>query len=175
VPVQVGLSGKVTFQGDLLQSTTIDGLFFQKERQFLSMDSGTATLGYQPIPFEGAFDVSEVRIQLGGGGNLIPGATGKPIEPVSEIPVPCTDSLNTIPKGCQGPRPDQMPEVEVFDRTAGVWMRLPRMTAESTYVLTAPTRYVDPVTAQLLVRFVNDNPNMSIGFGFQVALAGTVR
>jgi hypothetical protein len=175
VPVQVGLSGKVTFQGDLLQSTTIDGLFFQKDRQFLSMGSGTATLGYQPIPFEGSFGVSEVRIQLGGGGNIIPSSTGKPIEPLTELPVPCTDSLNTVPKGCQAPRPDQMPEVEVFDRTAGAWMRLPRMTAELTYTLTGPTRYLDPVTAQLLIRFVNDNPDMSVGFGFQVALAGTVR
>src|SRR6185369_3706352 len=98
-----------------LQSAVIDGDFFQKDKQFLSMSSATATLGYQPIPFEGTFGVTEVRLQLGGGGNLIPGATGKPIAPLAEIPVPCTDSKNSIPEGCQAPRDDQMPDIEVFD------------------------------------------------------------
>ncbi|HJP89792.1 MAG TPA: hypothetical protein VJ850_12220 [Candidatus Limnocylindrales bacterium] len=175
VPVQIGLTGKVTFQGDLLQSTVIDGLFFQKDRSFISMSSGTATLGYQPIPFEGTLSATEVRLQLGGGGNLAPGATGKPITPLAEIPPPCTDSLNSIPKGCLGPRDDQMPDVEVFDRTTGTWARLPRMDLEATYTLMNPTRYVDAVTGQLLVQFVNNDQNAGMGFGFQVAIAGTVK
>lgn len=175
VPVQVGLSGKVTFQGDLLQSTVVDGLFFQKDRNFLSMSSGTATLGYQPIPFEGTFTATEVRVQLGGGGNVVPGASGKPITPLAEIPVPCTDAKNSIPAGCQGPRDDQMPEVEVFDRVAGAWVRLPRLDLEATYTLTEPTRYVDPVTGQLLIQFVNNDQNSGMGFGFQVAIVGTVK
>jgi hypothetical protein len=178
VPVAIGISGRVTFQGDLLRPNVIDSnaQFFSKDRQFLSMGSGTATIAYRPIPFDGALDVSEVRLQLGGGGNVIPGATGKPIEPLAEIPVPCTDSKNTIPEGCQAPRPDMLPEVEVFDRSGvGAWVRLPRLDAEATYSLTDPARYIDPVTGQLLVRFVNDNLEMSVGFGFQVALAGSVR
>jgi hypothetical protein len=178
VPVGIGLHGKVTFQGDLLRPNVVDSnaQFFSKDRTFLSMGIGTATIAYAPLPFEGAFSVTDVRLQLGGGGNPIPGATGKPIEPLAEIPVPCTDSKNTIPDGCQAPRDDLMPEVEVFDRSgAGAWVRLPRLDSEATYTLTDPTRYVDPVTGQLLVRFVNDNLEMSVGFGFQVAIAGTVK
>jgi hypothetical protein len=140
------------------------------------MGSPTGTLGYQPIPFDGTLAVSEIRLQLGGGGNLVPGATGIAITPLPQIPVSCTDSLNTIPAGCQAPRQDAMPEVEVFDRSAAAWVRLPPLSMEATYTLTNPTRYVDPVTGQLLVRFVNDNANnVGAGFGFQVALAGTVK
>ncbi len=178
VPVGIGISGKVTFQGDLLRPNVIDSnaQFFSKEQQFLSMGSGTATIAYRPIPYEGTFTVSDVRLQLNGGGGAVPGAAGKPITPLAEIPVPCTDSRNTIPEGCQAPRADLLPEIEVFDRSGtGAWMRLPRLDADATYSLTDPTRYIDPVTGQILVRFVNDNLEMSVGFGFQVAIAGTVQ
>jgi hypothetical protein len=179
VPVGIGVSGKVTFQGDLVRANVIDSnaQFFTKDRLFLSMGSGTATIAYRPIPFDGTFSLSEVRLQLnGGGGNLTPGGTGKPITPLAEIPVPCTDSKNNTPAGCQPPRPDLLPEVEVFDRNGtGAWVRLPRFDADATYSLTNPAQYVDPVTGQLLVRFVNDNLEMSVGFGFQVALVGTVQ
>lgn len=178
VPVGVGIAGKVTFQGDLLRPNVIDSnaQFFSKERQFLSMGSGTASIAYRPIPFEGSFAVSEVRLQLNGGGTLVPALTGKPIAPLAEIPVPCTDSKNTIPEGCQAPRADILPEVEVFDRAGeGAWVRLPRLDSDATYSLSDPARYIDPVTGQLLVRFVNDNLEMSVGFGFGVAIVGTVR
>jgi hypothetical protein len=90
--------------------------------------------------------------------------------------VDCTDSNNTVPKGCEARRVDLLPEVEVFDRTGeGTWIRLSRMAAEASYTLADPTRYVDPVTGQLLVRFVNANPEMSAGFLFQAALVGSVR
>lgn len=178
VPVDIGISGAVTFQGDLLRQNVIeaDAQIFSKDRLFLSMGAGTATLSYRPIPFDGTFAVREIRLQLNASGNQVPAATGKPISALAEIPVPCTDSKNTIPKGCLGPRPDQLPEVEVFDRTGeGTWVRLPRLTGEATYTLASPMRYVDPATGQMLVRFVVDNPDMGSGFGFLVALTGTIQ
>lgn len=178
VPVGIGISGKVTFQGDLLRPNVIDSnaQFFNKDRQFLSMGSGTASVAYRPIPFEGTFAVSEVRLQLNGGGTLLPGATGKLLEPLAEVPVPCTDSNNSTPEGCQAPRIDLLPDVEVFDRSGtGAWLRLPRLEADATYSLADPARYIDPVTGQLLIRFINDNLEMSVGFGFGVAIVGTVR
>ena len=87
----------------------------------------------------------------------------------------CTDSSNSVPAGCAAPRNDFLPEVEVFDRTgAGTWLRLPQMAAEASYSLADPARYVDPATGQILVRFVNDNPQSSVGFGLQLALVGVV-
>ena len=177
VPVGIDIHGKVTFSADLLRASVIDSdaQFFSKERVFLSMGVGTATLSYRPIPFEGKFAVSAIRLMLGSGGGFGPVAGGKDVAPLPTIPVTCTDSNNTQPEGCLARRLDFLPEVEVFDRTGdGAWVRLPRLDAEASYSLVDPTRYVDPTTGQLLVRFVNDNPEGSAGFSFQVALEGNV-
>jgi hypothetical protein len=78
--------------------------------------------------------------------------------------------------GCQARRNDFLPEVELFDRSGdGVWVRLPRMTSEVPYSLADPQRYADPTTGQILVRFVNDNPELQAGFGFQLVLEGDIR
>jgi hypothetical protein len=178
VPVVIGIKGAVTFQGDLLRPNVVESSaqFFSKDQTFLSMGAGTATIAYQPIPFDGTFELRELRLQLSGGGSIGPGRSGQSISPLAEIPTPCTDAQNGIPAGCQAPRADLLPEVELFDRTgAGTWVRLPRLSAETTYTVTDPDRYVDPTTGRILVRFVNDNREMGLGFAFQVALDGTVR
>lgn len=177
VPVGIDVHGKVTFQGDLIRSTVVeaDALFFSKERGFLNMDAGTATLAYRPIPFEGTFTVSEVRLSLTQGGGFLPPG-GEPIVPLPAPPVACTDIPGTTPAGCQPARQDFLPEVELFDRTAdGAWVRLPRLDPEAAYTLADPERYVDPTTGQVLVRFVNENLQGGVGFGFQLALTGEVR
>ena len=177
VPVGIGIHGKVTFAADLLRASVVDtdAQFFTKERLFLSMGVGQATLSYRPIPFEGRFTASQIQFALGAGGGLGPSPGGKLVVPLATIPVNCTDSQNTKPAGCLARRQDGLPEVEVFDRTGnGAWVRLPRPDAEVSYTLADPTRYVDPATGQILVRFVNDNPDGSNGFGFQLALAGDV-
>jgi hypothetical protein len=176
VPIGIGIEGRVTFSADLLRPSVIDSdaQFFSKERMFLSMGAGSATLAYRPIPFEGRFTVSEIRMSLGTGGNPLPVLGGKPVEPLPTIPVNCTDVDNALPDGCEPRRDDFLPEVEVFDITDGAWVRLPRLMADAGYTLADPTRYVDPGSGQMLVRFINDNPEASVGFGFQVALVGEV-
>jgi hypothetical protein len=177
VPVGITIHGPVTFSSDLLRSTVVDGdNLFSKERFFINMGVGSATMAYTPIPFEGTFTVSRIRLALGNGGNPVLQG-GKEIEPLPTIPVPCTDLAHTVPEGCVAPRNDFMPEVEVFDRTGdGTWVRLPRLTAEQSYTLAEPGRYVDPGTGQMLVRFVNDqlDPGAGVGFSFQLALEGDV-
>jgi hypothetical protein len=177
VPIGIGIKGAVTFSSDLLHTTIIDSnaQLFSKDRFFMSMGAGSATLAYRPIPFAGRFSVSEIRFSLGtdGPGTLLAG--GKPVDPLTTVPPGCTDAGNSVPAGCLAPRLDGLPEVEVFDRSGdGAWLRLPRLTASATYTLTDPSRFVDPATGQILVRFVNDNAQSSAGFGFQVALEGDV-
>lgn len=176
VPIAIGIEGRVTFSSDLLRPSVIDSdaQFFSKERMFLSMGAGSATLAYRPIPFEGRFTVSEIRMSLGTSGNPLPPTGGKAVEPLPSIPVTCTDIDNALPDGCEPRRDDFLPEVEVFDITAGAWVRLPRLMADASYTLADPTRYVDPGTGQMLVRFINDNPESSVGFGFRVGLVGDV-
>lgn len=175
VPVRIGIHGAVTFSGDLLRQDVIEGpQDFSKERFQISMGLGTVTTSYRPIPFEGSFAVRRVQVILGSSGNL-PSAGGKELEPLPTIPVACTDQDNKAPAGCEPRRIDFLPEVEVFDRTgAGSWVRLPRLAAELSYTLADPSRYVDPATGQLLVRFVNEDPVQFVNFTFQVALAGDV-
>jgi hypothetical protein len=176
VPLGIRIHGQVTFSSDLLRPTVVesDGQLLSKERFSLEIGLGTATLAYRPIPFEGAFTVSEIRLSLGTGGNLVPSG-GEEIEPLPGIPVACTDAAHTTPAGCQAPRNDFLPEVEVFDLTGGgAWVRLPRLTGEASYTLADPSRYVDPTTGQMLVRFSNESPEASVGFSFQLALVGDV-
>lgn len=178
VPVSIGVQGHVSFSSDLMRTTVVqsDAQFFSKDRFFLSMGSGTATLAYRPIPFEGTFDATAIRLVLTSGGALGALGGGKEIEPLPSIPVACTDSNNTTPPGCQARRQDFLPEIEVFDRSGdGVWLRLPRMTSDAPYSLADPQRYADPTTGQVLVRFVNDNPELQAGFGFQLVLEGDIR
>ncbi len=176
VPIGIGIQGKVTFSSDLLRTSVLeaDAQFFEKERMFLSMGAGSATLAYRPIPFDGRFTVSEVRISLGTSGNPIVPNGGKAVEPLPTIPVSCTDVDNALPEGCEPRRDDFLPEVDVFNITSGAWERLPRLLPDASYTLANPTSYVDPGTGQMLVRFVNDHPEASVGFGFQVALVGEV-
>ncbi|HET9853211.1 MAG TPA: hypothetical protein VFP56_12015 [Candidatus Limnocylindrales bacterium] len=177
VPVEIGIAGHVAFSSDLMRSTVVeaDGQF-SKDRFFLNLGNGSATLAYQPIPFEGTFSASGLRLGLiSGGGGLGELGKGKDIEPLAETTIVCTDSNNTLPKGCQARREDFLPEVEVFDRSGeGRWLRLPRMSSDTVYNLLNPQRYADPATGQVLMRFVNDNPELQAGFGFQLVLEGDV-
>lgn len=177
VPVAIGVQGHVAFSTDLMRATVIqsDAQLFSKDRFFLSLGSGSATMSYRPIPFEGSFTPSAVRFAITSGGGLGALGNGEVIEPLPSIPVVCTDSNNTIPKGCRARREDFLPEVEVFDRSgAGAWVRLPRMRSDAAYSLADPTRYVD-ATGQILVRFVNENPQLEAGFGFQLVVEGDIK
>jgi hypothetical protein len=175
VPVSIAISGKVTFSSGLLRTTVIDSdAMFSSERSSMSMGIGTATVAYRPIPFEGTLTPSQIRFSLGQGGGVGPVGNGEEIEPLPSIPAVCAEGGN-LPEGCVQRRLDFLPEVEVFDRSGeGAWVRLPRLEAEASYSLADRARYVDPATGQLLVRFVNEDPQATVGFGFQVALVGDI-
>jgi hypothetical protein len=178
VPVGLNVRGNVTFAADLLRSTVVDSdaQFFSKDRFFLNMGPGKATMAYRPIPFDGTFTASEIRFSLGAGGGSGPlPIAGETVEPLTEVPEPCIDLAGEVPEGCVPPRDDFLPEVEVFDRTGeGAWRRLPRLAGEASYKLADPSRYVDPASGQVLVRFVHENQQSSSSFGFQLALVGEV-
>ena len=79
------------------------------------------------------------------------------------------------PFALQYERNDMLPEVELFDVQQGKWVRLQQMFVSSSYKLANPQRYYNPAGRQVLVRFVNNDPQNQIGFSFQIALAGVVR
>jgi len=49
------------------------------------------------------------------------------------------------------------------------------MFISTSYKLADPQRYYSPAGRQVLVRFVNNDPQNQIGFSFQLVLAGVVR
>jgi hypothetical protein len=180
VPLAMGIRGNVTFSGDLLTSTMTesDAAFFQKDPSMLTFGQGSATVVYRPVAYDGRLSVTHVRfgVAFGPDGSIGSGV-GTEIEP---IPDGCLNPKKPSPDTvCPKPLPadqfSEIPEVEVFDRTAaGAWHRLPRLTSGVTYGLANPARYVDPTTGAILVRFVNDHQE-PVNVFLTVAIEGTVK
>lgn len=178
VPVNVAIHGKVTFTSDLVRATILSSQaqFFNKAGPgMFGLGVGTLVVAYRPIPFQGTLVPSALRIGFTSGGGAI-GADGKAVAPLPTIPPPCTNVGLTEPPGCVGPRQDFLPELEIFDRSGtGTWVRLPRLVSETSYTLDDPTHFIDPTSGQVLVRFVNDNPDNGLNFGFDVSIEGEVK
>jgi len=172
IPVPMEVSGRIAFRADLMRSTVLeaDAAFFNRDPYNISFGQGSVTMAFQPIPFNGTFSVAKVLLVMGFGGEVIGGA-GKPIAPVPP-PTPEPSDGGDREPGFGGW--DGLPELEVFDRTSGTWQRLPHLTQGTTYELEDPRKYVDEATATIQVRFVNERQD-GVGFGFSVALEGTVR
>jgi hypothetical protein len=175
VPFGMTISGKVSFASDLIRSTIIgdESPIFDKQPNVISMGAGTITVAYRPIDFEGRLTASEVRLALNPGGEVALPPVGKPIDPLGSMPPTCPTE-NGQPQDCQAPRLDLLPDVEVLDLVTGKWVRLPRLEGGSAYSLSGPERFVDAGSGQLLVRFLNDNAQQTLSFGFQVAITGVV-
>jgi hypothetical protein len=178
VPAEMTIKGQVAFGGDLVRSTVVavdNPGFFSKDPFNIYMGAGSMTEAYQPIDFPGQFDLNEIRLLITNNGPAFMPFAGKLIEPLASIPEVCTDLTNTKPDGCKPRRNDMLPEVELFDVEQGKWVRLPQMFISTSYKLADPQRYYSEAGRQVLVRFVNNDPQNQIGFSFQLVLAGVVR
>lgn len=176
VPIPMAVRGHTSFSSDLIRSTVVESsaMFFSKDPTWLNLGTGTATLAYRPISFAGTLAVTDLVVSMTMG-EPMGGGIGKPIVPLPSIPIACTDVTNTRPDGCQPRVQDGLPEVELFDLSGeGTWVRLPHLTAGTRYTVENPERYVDGPSGTVLVRFVNDQPDMSFGFQFGVAISGDV-
>jgi hypothetical protein len=177
VPVPMSVRGDVTFGGDLMRSTTVDtqSMFFSKDPYTISLQFGKVTVAYRPVDFGGTLTPTAVRFVVDFPGNATAVGDGQPLEPLASVPPACALDGTGAPD-CVQPRVDGMPEVEVWDRAAADWVRLPRVTQGVSYELADPARYVDPQTGTVLVRFVNDNSQgMQATFSFRMSISGTVR
>jgi len=176
-PVDLTVAGTTTFTTDLIGSTVIstDAAFFTKDPWSLNMGSGSATVAYRPIRFDGRLAASELQLALNYGGGAFPSRNPVSVATLTEIPVRCTDAANTEPAGCEPARIDGLPEVDLFDRTgSGTWLRLPHLGGGSAFTIADPERYIDPATGQVLVRFVNEQQESGVGFQFQISISGEI-
>jgi hypothetical protein len=187
VPIGMQIRGHVSFTGDLIRQTTIDGdaAMFQKGTSMMVLGKGTMTVSYRPVSFNGNLSVDKVRLRLSDNpmSGIAVGNAGKAIEPAPMVcrddPLPPDRPVESAPPDVACPvdeqdRVDGLPEVEVFDRSgAGTWNRLPHFMRNVLYSLDHPERYVDSAGV-LLVRFVNDGQEPAGAF-LDVSIAGTVQ
>ncbi len=173
MPADVGVHGKTTFRGDLLRSSTIDAgaAFFNKDPFNINFGKGSATIAYRPIPFGGTFIPTELAIGMNFGGDMPVIPAVKTLEPLPAIPEACTDPPQPE---CAQAGFDGLPEVELFDLVKGDWVRLPHLAGGTRYAVAEPTRYVDPTSGSVVVRFVNDRSD-GVGFSFDLSMTGSVR
>jgi hypothetical protein len=68
---------------------------------------------------------------------------------------------------------DGTPDIELFDRTSGSWVRMPHIAGQAAAV-NQPARYVDATTGTVLVRLSNQRADGS-SFQFFVRIEGNVR
>jgi len=176
-PVDLAVEGRTTFTTDLIGSTVVstEAAFFSKDPFSVNMGAGSATIAYQPIGFDGRLAASELQLALNFNGNAFPSGSPASMAALAEAPITCTDPANTEPAGCEPPRLDGLPEVELLDRTGrGTWVRLPHLGQGSAFTIADPERYIDPATGQVLVRFVNEQQDSGVGFQFQIAISGEI-
>src|SRR4029079_5703555 len=91
IPVGMQIRGTTQFGSDLIRSTVLsaDAGFFSRDPYSMSFGKGTVTVAYRPIPFEGTFTPTKVRLGMGFGGDTI-GGGGVVIAPVPPgAPDPC--------------------------------------------------------------------------------------
>ncbi|HYH93976.1 MAG TPA: hypothetical protein VD763_12505, partial [Candidatus Saccharimonadales bacterium] len=172
LPAGLAVQGTTTFRNDMLRSSVIssDSINFSKDPYSIYFGRGSVELSYRPIAFEGSLDATQLAIGLNFGGE--PGLTiePKPIEPLPEIPAPCTaEGGGDCPVGFDG-----LPEVELYDLGAATWRRLPHLEGGSRYAVKDPARFVDPASGTVLIRFVNDRDD-GVGFSVDIAITGELK
>ena len=173
LPTHVAVTGLTTFSSDLLRSSVVasDAAFFSKDPFSMNFGRGSATLAYRPIAMDGSIAADQLRIGLNFGGDIGVGGEPTPIVPLDAIPVACGDKPV---EGCAQRIIDGIPETELFDLTTSTWVRLPHLAPGPRYSVADPSRYVDPTSGTVLIRFVNDQSD-SVGFSATVSIRGIVR
>ncbi|MEO8228581.1 MAG: hypothetical protein ABI628_02335 [Chloroflexota bacterium] len=165
VPLGMSVKGATVFTSDLVRTTVVasDAGFFNKGPFDMSFGQGTVTLAYRPIDFGGRLEATKVVLAMNTGPDAAPVAGG--VDPIA----------SPSPGGPGAPAQafDGAPDIELFDRVAGGWVRLPHLAGQAVAV-NQPTRYVDPTTGTVLVRLSNSRADVS-GFQFFVRIEGNVR
>jgi hypothetical protein len=174
VPLPIAIRGQVTFSGDLMQGTAVssDGQMAGMGGKggggpgMIFMSGGTATQAYRPPIFDGTLSTTKLTLavnqaSLGGAvAEVRPTGSG-------DLPLSAAEQAQIVNDGT--------PFVELFDRTAAAWVRLARIGNSAAVTVADPSRYVDPSSGTVLVRFRSTDQNGGFGFAFQVQLEGKVQ
>jgi hypothetical protein len=168
VPLPYSISGKTVFANDLVRSSVLEvgANFFSKDPTALSLGPGTARLSYRPIPYEGTFTPSRLIVSMTFGGDVGMPAVNPKTLVEKERCEPGTE-------GCVVPQ-DGLPDIEVLDLRTGTWVQFAHMLQNTPYELADASRWVDPASGEVQVKFVNERQDQ-VYFQFPVRIEGTIR
>jgi len=172
LPARLAINGRTTFRSDLMRSTVIetDAVVFNKDVSSINFGRGSITMAYRPIGFEGRLTATQLAIGLNSGEKGL-AVDPVPVKPLASLPPACEPSPTD---DCVPDAFDGLAEVELFDIEAGAWKPLPHFQSGTQYAIDSPSRYVDPTSGTVLVRFVNDVSD-GVGFSVDVAITGDVQ
>ena len=69
---------------------------------------------------------------------------------------------------------DGLPDIEVLDLRTGTWVQFAHMLQNTPYELMDVSRWVDPASGEVQVKFVNERQDQ-VYFQFPVRIEGTIR
>ncbi|MFL5756948.1 MAG: hypothetical protein ACJ77N_11690 [Chloroflexota bacterium] len=178
VPLPLAVHGATTFRSDLMRSTVVasDAQFFSKDPFTISVTQGTLEMAFRPIPFTGSLDPDRLFVGMQLGGDPTTGGVRPAVlEPVACPPAKtktqqpddalrCVDQPDVV---------DGLPDVQIRDRGTGGWIPFPHFDPGRSYELKDATRWIDPSTGELRVKFVA-NGQGGTPFSFSVQLQGNV-
>lgn len=171
IPLPIAIHGQVTFTGDLMRGTTVsnDSQLPGKggDPSMITFNGGTLTQAYRPPVFDGTLSPTRLLMVINSNGFMgtVSGPDVKPTGP-GDMALTAAEQAQVASDG--------MPFVELFDRTAGAWVRLPHLASSTTVSVADPGRYVDPTSGGVLVRFRTSDQN-GVGLSFQVQLEGKIQ
>ncbi len=167
IPFRYSINGKVSFTDDLLPPTMVsnDASFFSKDPLSIGLGTGTIEMDYRPVAFDGTFTPSDVVVAMNNGDPTMLG--GDPIAAKPEVRCDITTA------NCSRVQ-DGLPELDVFDVKAGVWVQFAHLSLGQSYRLPDASRWLDPATGDLRVRFVNERTDQ-VYFKFRAVVSGSVQ
>jgi len=189
VSLPLRASGSVVLADPLIghQIVESDATWAGDDGYSLSLGDGSMTVSYQTIPLGGDLRPTKLVVAMLEGGNFaIPGPLPDPLPPAEPGQTGAgavaggqagTDDGPAPPPGAVKPGILQgVPNIELFDRTAGAWVAFAQLALGQSAVIAAPQRYVD-ASGGLLVRFSHDDPldeGQQVYFNFAVSIEGVV-
>jgi hypothetical protein len=161
------ITGKAVFANDLVRASVLEvtSNFFSTDPSAISLGAGTARMSFTPVSFDGVLKPSKVVVGMTMGGDMsIP--VGNPMA-LAE-----TTRCEAGAEGCVLPQ-DGLPDVDVLDVKTGQWIQFKHMAQGTAYELKDATRWVDPASGAVQVRFVNQRTDQ-VYFQFPIRIEGTI-
>ena len=168
IPLPFAITGDVTFGNDLITSSVVEQStnMFSKDPWTINFGPGTLRMVYRPIAFQGTLTATKVTFAFTQSGDFtLP--TGTPAA-LGE-----TTRCDPATAGCVVPA-DGLPDIEVLDVGTGKWVQFQHAVVNRPYVLADATRWIDPTSGELNVRFVDERQD-GVSFQFPLSISGTVR